>query len=185
MYKAEVEIELIVPYKQNRITDDVINEISGNGGKKKTPQEITNSWPEKAYQDKKGYYIPRAHLQGTINRGMCSPTPIKCNRVKFTKEKAKGTIFVQDNGYLFDGKTKPVPEKDINAMPGDMNKLVLQIRPRFKAGLKAKFELFIAHDWLTLDALKDGIEQAGASIGIGSNRPIFGRFIVKGLNRIS
>lgn len=179
MYKVRVEIEGIVPMKQNRITERVVQEISGKGGKKQTPEEIENSYMEKCYVNKDGqYYIPSEQFQFCLNNGMVSPVPVKSNKVKMSKQKAKGTIFVQNNSVITNGGKKVEPAKDITAVSTKFG-LTLQIRPIFKEGWRATFDLLVVQDWLTLDALKDGIIQAGTCHGVGSHRPTFGRFIVK------
>lgn len=184
MWKAQATIEGLIPYKQNRITERTIKELEGTGGKKQTPAEVAKEWKNKVYKDKGGYYIPSSHLQGALNKGMCSPIPIKCNKVKLTREKAKGTIFVTGNGYLSNGKPNLEPTEDVNPISTRLG-LVLQRRPIFKEGWKATFDIFIAQDWLTLDALRDGLIQAGTCHGVGSHRPTFGRFIVKDLKEIN
>ena len=182
MYKVEVEIEGVSPMKQNRITELTMRSLTGKG-KKITPDELEADWENKAYKDKKGFFIPGNQFQGALNVGMCVPLPIKSNRVKMTRQKAKGTIFVQNNGYMFNGGSKIKFDRDDNAFNTKLGDLIVQSRPIFKEGWKAKFELFIAQDWLTIEALKDGIEQSGQCHGVGSWRPRFGRYIVKSIKK--
>jgi len=184
MYYAQVEIEGIVPMKQNRVTERVIQDISGVGGKKLTPEEQEAEWEQKSYVNKKGeYYIPASHFQFSINNGMTTPVPIKSNKVKMSKQKAKGTVFVITDSVISNGKTKVVPQKDVTAINTKYG-LTLQTRPCFDEGWKATFKLMVAQDWLTIEALKDGIVQAGQSHGLGSHRPQFGRFIIKSVKKV-
>jgi len=192
MYYLETEIEGVTPMKQNKVTDRVLVEIGGMdeqsayGGKKQTPEEIAKEWEQKAYRQNGHYLIPRTHLQGALNIGMCSPVAIKSNRVKMSRAKAKGTIFVQKDGIITypKDKKKYKPERNVdffNTMRGD---LICQVRPMFKEGWTAIFKIFIAQDWLTVDAFKEGLIQTGQCHGVGSNRPAFGRFIVKSVKKI-
>jgi len=122
-------------------------------------------------------------MRFSLNNGFVSPVPIKSNKVKMTKQKAKGTVFVLTDSIISNGKKKVEPEKDVTAVNTKYG-LVLQTRPRFEEGWKATFDLMIAQDWLTIDALKDGIAQAGQCHGLGSHRPDFGRYIVKSIKKI-
>ena len=175
MYTAEVEIEGIVPMKQNKVADDY--DGSGTTTKIKTKEEKDSEWIARAYKSEKGFYIPMQQLNATILAGLSAPKPMISNRVKIFKKTAKACIFVQNDAVMSNGR-EVKPEKDINFIPTPTGLATLE-RPMFKEGWHAKFKVVCVQDWLTPEVLKEGIARAGMCHGVGSNRPLFGRFIVK------
>ena len=175
MYTAEVEIEGIVPMKQNKVSESYgqSEELSPV----KTEESVEKEWKSRAYQNEAGFYIPVQQLQATILAGLSAPKPLVSNKVKIFKKTAKACIFVNGDAQMTNGKLPLTYTKDINFVPTPTG-LATLIRPMFKEGWKAKFTVACVEDWLTPKTLEEGIKRAGKCHGIGSHRPLFGRFIV-------
>lgn len=182
MYTVEVEIEGIVPMKQNKVSDDY--GISEGKNPVSTEEQREKEWRARAYKNDKGFYIPVQQIQATILSGLSSPKPLISNKVKIFKKIAKACIFVCGDAQIYNGKEPITFEKDVNNIPTP-NGLATLIRPRFKEGWKAKFQVTCVEDWLTLKTLEEGISRAGKCHGVGSNRPLFGRFVIKSFKVIT
>ena len=174
MYTATVEIEGVVPMKQNKVSDDY--------GKTepaiKTSAMIEKEFHAKVYRNEKGCYIPSIQLTSTVIAGLSAPKPLISNRVKLFKKTVKACIFVTNDAQIYNGQKEVKYDKDISFVPTKTG-LATQIRPRFKEGWKAEFKVTCVQDWLAPEVLKEGIVRAGLCHGLGSHRPQFGRFIVK------
>jgi len=174
MYIAKVEIEGIVPMKQNKVSDDY--------GKPepaiKTTAMIEKEFHNKAYRNDVGFYIPSIQLTSTVIAGLSAPKPLISNRVKLFKKTVKACIFVNGDAQIYNGNKEIKYEKDISFVPTKTG-LATQIRPRFKEGWKVGFRVTCVQDWLDPEILKEGIIRAGLCHGLGSHRPQFGRFVVK------
>lgn len=175
MYTVEVEIEGIVPMKQNRVSDSY-----GQNPKSVivTKEMEEKAFHKKAYRDKGGFFIPALQLNSAVINGLSIPKPFVSNKVKLHKKTVKACIFVTEKAYLYNSKQEIKYEKDTCFVPTKTG-LAISIRPMFMEGWKVKFRVVCVQDWLVPEVLEEGIKRAGICHGLGSHRPLFGRFIVK------
>lgn len=185
MYKVKVEIEGIVPYKQDRFTELAKDRADkGKSGKGDTFDERQKQWEDKIYKDEKGCYIPVSHIYHSLINGLAGQPPLVSNKVKMNKPTTKATVFIEETKmYLYNGKIKKT--YDEMYIFSTINKIAIG-KPRitsahvmFNLPYTASFTIFITQDFLLPEVLKEGLVRAGQCYGIGAGRPIFGRFIVK------
>ena len=181
MYKVNVEIETVVPYKQDRFTDLAKERADkGKTSKHDTWEIRQKQWEEKVYKDKKGCYIPVCHVYHSILNGLAAQPSFVSNKVKLTRNTVKATIFIDDDKmYIskknFDGlDIFTTVNKNAIGSPR-----VTTAHPYFNPPLKIAFTISVVQDFLLPEILKEGIARAGLCFGIGAGRPKFGRFIVK------
>jgi len=174
MYTVKVSIEGVVPMKQNKVSDD----YGKDPDPITTPEMVEKEFHAKAYKNSQGYYVPALQLNACTIAGLSAPKPLISNKVKLFKKTVKACIFVNQDAQLSNGKADMKYEKDITFVPTKTG-LATQVRPMFKEGWKASFEVTCVQDWLAPAVLKEGLVRAGMCHGLGSHRPQFGRFIVK------
>jgi len=185
MYKVQVEIQTIVPYKQDRFTEKNKDRADkGKSSKKDTWDQRQKDWEDKIYKDNKGCYVPVSHIYHSLLNGLSGQPPLVSNKVKLNKPTTKATIFIEESKiYIYNGKIKKkYDEMDVFST---VNKnaigkpRVTSAHPMFNPPLTASFTINVTQDYLLPEVLKEGLERAGQCYGIGAGRPIYGRFLVK------
>lgn len=138
------------------------------------------------YHDPKiGPYIPSDNLQAMIERGS---TRRKLGKVF----KAHVSVDMPDNnapGFAIKYKGP----RDVEGLWSNRDFVftkgvrvntarVMRTRPRFPSGWSVQFRVEVLADGVTKDQLRQAIEDAGLYEGLGTWRPRYGRFVLKGIN---
>lgn len=131
----------------------------------------------------KGVYIPRGALKGALLEG------VKLAGIKDGKRSAfalmEATIFPQHDLYLgkqtYDGVLE-IPGR----VPPRTGPLVLLRYPQFNEGWSCAFTLIqVQNNRGLAEQVRAGLESAGLLVGLGSWRPEYGRFIVRGFEVVA
>ena len=169
MQKVKVEIEGIAPLLMNRFVME--NPDEEKGAKRRDKQYDIKEDTEKAlYKDKKiGCYAPSAWIEACLRE-----------TAKQFKGKGRSSLKATILSSVFvDSEKIPLNKDTYDAI--DVRPVVIQRnrvvkgRPRFDSW-KLKFVLNFNEERIKKETLKDILEEAGATKGIGDYRPKFGRF---------
>lgn len=170
MKSVEVEIKGIAPLLHNRFpTEDFGVEMSKAKKKIYNPQEEAE---KKLYKNPKGeLYAPAEHIYQAIRR---ASTDFKFEKRKTFKDVMTSGIAIIPEEILLN-----TTKYEIDARPVVIQRArVMCWRPKFNEW-KLKFTIQILDDEnISVANLKEILEKAGQTKGIGDYRPRFGRFMV-------
>ena len=171
MKKYQVELTGVAPLLQNKFNVEAqVNPTSTRKKKVYVPEEEAEKC---LYRNSdKQIYVPSEHVLGSMIR---AAGDFKVDRFKNYKNVIKSGILVSPDAILLGKDTWD--EIDVRrAVIGRAG--VVKWRPKFN-DWKISFEItVIADDLLDSRTLKEILETAGATQGIGDYRPRFGRFMV-------
>jgi len=175
MKTVKIRIEGIKPLLQHRFP---LEDNPENKSRKKKKEYNAQEDAKKAlYQDEKGkIYQPSTHILGTM---------IKAG-TQFIYEGRKTYKDIIKTCIIIDPDCIPhIHQKwEVDRQPVVIQKArIMRARPRFD---KWALEFTIEYDEEIVgkDKLKDILEYAGARIGIGDFRPMFGRFLISEFKEI-
>lgn len=180
MKEYNVKIEGITPYMQHRMDDEKLETWEKNRKLIIERDDISKEDQVRAefhsYNDKKGFYIPSEHIRGAlINAGTLIKSKVGNSR-KSMKNIVAGMFFIKEEKI-------PLPKKyeidKRSAVNRNIKGRVICIRPKWEKW-SAEFTLMVDNDTITIETIKEIIENAGNYIGMGSfsprNNGMFGRF---------
>lgn len=186
---VKVKLKGITPLLHHRMPDENLLLLLGTKIKKKkdkevlTPREIAG---KHAYVGNDGiYYIPSEFVTGAMS---CVSSEYKQNNSvrKSLKSVIKGAVSPQSiNFSLFKDESCLVPiidfEVDIKKGTNHQRGAVAICRPRFDQWF-VQFNLLVDTDIISIEMLKDVLEDSGKRAGVGSFRVskggIYGKFQV-------
>lgn len=171
MKKVEVEITGIAPLLQHRFAMED-NGVNASKSKKKVydPKEEADKC---LYKNSKGeIYQPAEHIFQSMVRAAVD--------FKFEKKRTYKDVII--SGILVEPEEIPLlfeGQYEIDARGAVIQRArVVRWRPRFNKW-KLKFSINILDDNnIAIPTLKEILERAGTTKGIGDYRPRFGRFMV-------
>lgn len=177
MKRIEVEITGIVPLLQNRFPTEEHGENKSKGKKKVyDPKEEAE---KKLYKNTKGeIYQPSEHIYQSMIR---AAVDFKFEGKKTYKDVITSGITISpeeipmlsENGYEIDARPVVIQRSR-----------VVMWRPRFNKW-KLQFMIDILDDEnISVLVVKEILEKAGATKGIGDYRPRFGRFTVTSFQEV-
>lgn len=148
-------------------------------------------WLDTMYQTESGLlYQPATHLEGSMVKAAAS-FKIKGGRGKTWKDAIKAYVYVTPDEipHLRDGTTVQAPDASLIEQPTDHLKVnvsrvvvqraaVARSRLQILPGWELAFTIEVADEQVTLDALRQILDEAGRAVGIGDYRPRYGRFEV-------
>lgn len=159
-----------------------IKEITSKGGKKMTETDFANrdrlEWEGSLYwDDKDGPIIPSDNIERCIQFGarkqrlgrdveaavFCSTSHAKLG---YDGPRDKDALYKSGRFTLRKG-----------VVVGESR--IIRVRPMFPTGWVLRFEIEFDDSIVDEQKLARAISDAGALVGIGDNRPKFGRFIVE------
>ena len=173
--EVEFELEGVSPLKMDRWVDDQPN--------MKTQEEYKKAAIDKAYRDEKGNLaIPSTAIKAAMR--LASSEIGKKIEAKKNRQSISAGVFL-DGEYVTILNEKGKPKKDYDCIVGDVvargqgTKLtrVVTYRPLVRQW-KVKGKLSIIPLTLTMDSIRQSLENAGLRYGLLSHRPEFGRFVV-------
>jgi len=180
MKKYSIEIEGVTPYMQHRMDDAKLEEWEKNRKLIIERDDVAKEDQVRAefhsYSDKEGFYIPSDHIRGAlINAGAMVKSKVGNSR-KSMKNIVAGMFFIEEE------KLRLPKEYEIDkrsAVNRNIKARIICIRPKWNKW-KAKFTLMVDNDTITIETIKEIVNNAGQFIGVGSFRPtnngMFGRF---------
>ena len=172
MKEVEVEVKGISALLMHRFNSDEPDSKSvKKTGRKDYKAELENA----LYKLPDGtIYEPASHLEGSLIKA-AGNFQISGRGKKTYKDLIKSAVFVSPDAIPH---LKQHYENDARlvVVPATRGR-VTRYRPRFDEwGLR--FTIQVTDDQLPLEVLKEILDYAGRSVGIGDFRPRFGRFIV-------
>jgi hypothetical protein len=174
----QIEIEGVSPLIQNNPAIAITEMLSKNPRKKATPSvEPDEGWRLKVYlsSDGKTLQHPSIALESVLQE---AATTFKAKGRGSMKTPIKRTCFVQGDWLTITNKTEPDSIRECHPRNG-AGQLVPNYLPEFAAGWRMEFFLVLTEDDIVSKShLKEILDFAGQRIGIGVNRPKYGRFIV-------
>lgn len=177
MKQIEVEITGIAPLLQNRFP---VEDFGQNQSKvKKKVYDPKEEAEKKLYKNPNGeIYQPSEHIYQTIRRAA----------IDFKFEKKKSYKDVITSGIVVTPDEIPLifDKYDVDTRPVVIQRArVLCWRPKFNQW-KLKFNIIILDDEnISVPVLKEILEKAGGTKGIGDYRPRFGRFMVTSFQEVN
>lgn len=172
-----VVIEGIAPLIQNNPAE-ALKGMAKNSRKKATPAQTPDEgWRVKVYLSSDGKTLehPSNALEAAIKEAAGT---FKAKGRGSMKTAVKRTCFVDGDWLTITNKQKPDTIRELHPRNG-AGQLVSNYLPEFAAGWQMEFYLQLTEDEIIEPAhLKEILDFAGARIGIGVNRPKYGRFMV-------
>jgi len=184
MYEVKVTIQGTVPIKFNKMSEEDIELMDKGQRRKKDHAKELVKWKAKIPQDSKGYFIDSPMIRASVINGLVSPVPLVSNKIKMNKPRAKATIFVSPFNCYIDGKPDKEPDVTVTQNKNAIGNPSVVVRRPIIREWKVTFDLQVMDDYLTEEVLREGVERAGRSHGIGSHRPDFGRFEIVGWQKL-
>jgi len=133
-----------------------------------------NAWKEALYKDRDGCYLPSIQIKGAlINSG--KDFKMKARKTSF-KDWVKANLFL-DKEKISLHKQKPDEIKESFVKRKDGSRIP-KLHPSFNKGLQISFILNCMDDNIDDETIKELVENAGKSYGLGARRPEYGRFKV-------
>jgi len=167
--QVKVEIEGTAPLLQHRFPEE---ENPERKSKKRIKEFAAREDCEKAlYQDEKGeIYQPASHILGALVRAGA--------RFLFERRASFSSVIKSSVIVKPDAIPHVFQKWAIDRRPVVIQRArIMRARPRFDKWA-LRFEIEFDEDLIGKDKLKEILDFAGARIGIGDFRPLFGRFMV-------
>lgn len=172
-----VEIEGIAPLLQNNPAL-AIERMTENARVKKTPStEPAEDWRVKVYlsSDGKKLLHPSIALESVIRE---AGKTFKAKGRGSMQTPIKRTCFVNGDWLTITNKKEPDSVREVHPR-NSAGQLVSNYLPEFASGWRMEFYLELTEDEIVSPHhLKEILDYAGKRIGIGVNRPKYGRFMV-------
>jgi len=188
MQKFNVKVKFKTPYMQHRMDDQSLEGWEKNRGKIIERLELVDDDSKRAafhsYNKDGQYYIPMEHFKAAlINAGKMVRSKVGASR-KSMADIVAGMFIVRP----FQIFIPPFDEIDKrSAVNRNIKGRVIIIRPKWNT-LTCNFQLHVDNNSITLETIKEIIQNAGDYIGVGSYRPTnkgeFGRFDFVSINPI-
>jgi hypothetical protein len=190
MYLVDCEIEGLAPLLQHRFVTPELANLTQGGRRVTGAVDYTEEWRGYLYVTPQGEIgQPAVHIEQSLIKAAGS-FKITGRRGATYRDLFKASVFVTPE-LLSHGVASPEtlttnPEETVYL---DMRPVVIQkarvvrIRPALKKGWRLSFTIEVMDDQIPVAILKDVLELAGKTGGIGDHRPRFGRFMVTGFQK--
>lgn len=180
MERILVEIKGLCPILFNRFTEKAQEGlIKGSSGKRLSKEDKLKEAEDKVYRKKgvKEIGIQAVAIKKTLIEG-CGLTSIKIGK-RSAVGYLKGGVFLEEDFVPIIKKPKPDGIHECSGrIPPRTGARAMIYRPYVDTGWKALFHLIIAHPRISIDIVKNALDEAGLIVGLLDHRPDFGRFIV-------
>lgn len=185
MYTVNVQVTGIAPLLAHRYPMPDFADLNSGGHKQTGARDFSNEWRDYFYATASGQlYQPASHFEGAMSK-TAGGFKIAGKRGKSYKDLFVGNVFCSPDQILHDLAVPETLDTDPDKrLYLDMRPVVVQrnrvvrLRPAFKAGWQLEFEITVIDDQIPSDIVKDVLDLAGRTVGIGDYRPKFGRFMV-------
>lgn len=183
-YQVDVTIKGIAPLLQHRFGQTAITEAQSV--KKRTGEmDYSEEWRDTVYADKDGWlYEPANHLESALIKAAVN-FKIKGKKGKTYRDLFKAAIYVEPEMVPLNVRIPENPTSNplepfyVDIRPVIISRArVLRARGALAKGWKLDFTVTVIDDQLGTNVLKEVLDEAGRTVGIGDFRPRFGRFIV-------
>jgi len=173
MTKIDVSIKGIVPLLQHRFpeAEQIEEKVSKRSGVPNREKEIEQA----LYKLPDGtIYQPSTHIEGALVNA-AKNFKISGKRGKTYKDLVKSAVFVSPEAIPHKIQKYTVDERAV-VMPSTRGRIIRR-RPRFD-DWELDFQIDVNDEQMPVEVLKQILDYAGSSVGIGDFRPKYGRFIV-------
>lgn len=186
-----VTIKGITPYMQHRMDDSKLETWEKNRRKIIEREDINKEDLLRAlfhsYTDIEGqFYLPSEHIRvALINAGGYMKS--KVGNARKSMKNVVAAMFIVNPEKIHLPAFDDVDKR--SAVNKNVKARIIVIRPKWNAGWKVKFNLFIDDDTMTKETISELLNYAGRYVGLGSYRPAnngyFGRFEVDKIEKVS
>lgn len=165
MKELNVEITGISPLLQHRFVEE-----KSEASKRKQKVYVDEDELEKAlYKNQEGKIIqPAIHIKSAMVK---SASNFKFEGKKTYKDIIKAEVIIDPLEIVHLNQAYEMDKRGVVIQRAR----VMRVRPKFN-DWKLQFKILFNEDRLTPKILKEIIEDAGKTVGIGDNRPEYGRF---------
>jgi hypothetical protein len=189
MYTVEVTVKGTAPLIQHRFPIPELADMSKGGKKQTGATDYTQEWRDYFYATSAGQiYQPSTHFEGAMTKAAVN-FKVAGKRGKSYKDLFSAAVFVTPDEIFHEGFFAPPPNESLDTdgdkplyldvRPVVVNRSrVVRIRPAFKAGWELSFCIEVIDDSINAELINDVLALAGKTVGVGDNRPKFGRFMV-------
>ena len=185
MYTVNVSVQGTAPLLQHRFPMPDPGDSAKGATLKSGSPDYTQEWRSYFYATADGeIYQPSTHFEGALV-GAAVNYKIQGRRGKTYKDLFRAAVFVSPEQIKFGINVPDELTTDadqplyIDMRPVVVNRArVVRSRPAFKPGWQLEFEIEVLDDQIHPELLHDILTMAGKTVGVGDNRPKFGRFMV-------
>lgn len=179
MYRIKTEIVGLAPLSMNRFTEEALASLkTKKAGGKHSDEERIAEVEQKVYRNKEGLFIPDRWLKSAIMLGCTLSNEKEGKRSLYPY--VLGTVFITPSEIpLNKGNYDFIYERP-GRIPPKTGAAAIIRTPAIKEEWKASFDLVVTDDRRNASQLRTVLDTTGLLVGIGNNRPMFGRFMVTG-----
>lgn len=185
MYTINVKVKGTAPLMQHRFPIPDLADMSKGGTKVTGAKDYTQEWRDYFYETTNGeIYQPAVHFEATMIKSAVNFKIVGKGR-KTYRDLFRATVFVTPEEILHGMKVPQELDTDGDKrLYLDMRPVVVvrarvvRIRPTFKIGWELGFQIEVIDDQIQPALVNDVLTLAGKTVGIGDNRPKFGRFMI-------
>lgn len=189
MYTVDVKVQGVSPLMQHRFPIPELDEMSKGGTRSTGAKDYTQEWREYFYETKGGMiYQPASHFEACMVKSAVN-FKITGKGRKTYKDLFRAAVFVTPDQISHDTAVPESLDTDADKpLYLDVRPVVIQrsrvvrIRPTFSPGWNLEFQIEVIDDQIAPELVKDVLDLAGKTVGIGDFRPRFGRFMVTGFD---
>lgn len=179
MYRIKIEITGIAPLSMDKFTEEALMSLKTRktGGKYSDDQRIAEV-EQKVYRNEHGLFIPDRWLKAAMLVGCTLSGEKEGKRSLYPY--LNGTVFIDPMEIPLNKKNYDFIYERPGRIPPKTGAAAIIRTPAIKEGWKASFDLVVTDDRRNASQLRTIWDTTGLIVGIGNNRPAFGRFMVTG-----
>lgn len=185
MYLVDCEIEGLAPLLQHRFATPELADLTQGGRRVTGAVDYTEEWREYLYRTPEGKIgQPAIHIEQAMIKA-AGGFKITGRRGATYKELFKASVFVTPDVLSHEiALPETLTTNAEEAVYLDIRPVVIQkarvvrLRPALRKGWRLSFTIEVVDDQIPVAMVKDVLELAGKTGGIGDYRPRFGRFMV-------
>ena len=173
-YEVDVSIKGVSPLLQHRFPEDDPKTIKKSSKRTGNPDYSKESEISLYKLPNGTIYQPATHIEGCLKKASVN-FQIAGKRRKTYKDLVLSAVFVKPDAIPHKNQKWVSDERPV-IVPSTRGRII-RSRPRFD-NWNLDFTIQITDSQLPFEVLKEILDYAGNSVGIGDFRPRFGRFIV-------
>lgn len=185
MYLVDCEIEGLAPLLQHRFATPELADLTQGGRRVTGAVDYSEEWREYLYRTPGGKIgQPAIHIEQAMIKA-AGAFKITGRRGATYKELFKASVFVTPEVLSHEiALPETLTTNAEEAVYLDIRPVVIQkarvvrLRPALRKGWRLSFVIEVVDDQIPAPMLREVLELAGKTGGIGDYRPRFGRFMV-------
>ena len=191
MFTITALVEGVAPLLQNRFAPEQLGTMMQGSTKRTGSADRSMEWFDGVYVTQDGLlYQPNSHLEGALAKA-ATAFKIKGARGKSWREPIRAYCYVMPEQllHLRDGKSVKAPGRELLHEPEQylavnvsrvkvQRSAVARSRLLVAPGWQLKFMIEVHDEQVREEVVREILVEAGRAVGIGDNRPRYGRFAV-------